>query len=175
MGKVLKMADAVGELTRIGPNTCIDANGNKIRTNVKVKHPGAGKGAGAGNPKIFQSPSDLIDAFNAFIDDVRDSDFETFPTKANFARFLGIDPKTVYNTIYKYFPEIKKEYMDVLADCLTEGATVGKWDKTMTIFCLKNWCSWADKAENVNTEIKPSLTDKKTADRLIKEYTERSK
>lgn len=175
MGKVLPMSQAVGELTRIGKTTCIDEAGNKIRTHSGVKNPGAGQGTLSGKPKAFSTPEDLIDTFSDFIEHVRLNEYSIYPTKANFARYLQITPRTVYNTLEIYFPEIKKMYIDMLSDCLTEGASLGKYEKTMTIFCLKNWCNWADKQENVNTEIKPKLADKATADKLIKQYTERQK
>lgn len=172
---VVPMSKAVGELTRVSPSTCIDESGQKVRTHSKAKNPGAGQGKGGGHPRAFNTPDDLLDSFDDFLSYVRLTDFGIYPTKANFARYMQIDAKTVYNTVEKYFPEIKKRYIDMLSDCLTEGASVGKYDKTMTIFCLKNWCNWADKAENVNTEIKPALVDKATADKLIKEYADRHK
>lgn len=175
MGKVLPMSQAVGEVTRIGKTTCIDQAGNKIRTRSGIKEPGIGQGVNGGQPRAFSTPEDLIDSFTEFIEHIRLNDYSIYPTKSNFARYLQITARTVYNTVDKYFPEIKKTYIDMLSDCLTEGASVGKYDKTMTIFCLKNWCNWADKQENVNAEIKPTLTDKATADKLIKEYTERKK
>lgn len=172
---IIPMSKAVGGVTRVNPSTCIDEAGQRVRTHSKIKNPGAGKGYGAGKPKAFDTPEDLIDSFTGFIEYVRLNDYGIYPTKANFARYMQITPRTVYNTVDRYFPEIKKTYIDMLSDCLTEGASVGKYDKTMTIFCLKNWCNWADKAENVNTEIKPTLTDKATADKLIKEYADRHK
>lgn len=175
MGNVLKMSQADGELTRVTSTTCIDKNGNRVRTHTDVKNPGAGQGKGGGQPKAFNTSDDLLSTFYAFIEHVRLNDYAILPTKANFARYTEIDAKTVYNTLERYFPESKKTYQDMLADCLAEGASLGKYDKTMTIFCLKNWCNWADKQENVNTEIKPKLADKATADKLIKQYTERQK
>ncbi len=175
MGKVLPMSQAVGEVTRIGKTTCIDEAGNKIRTHSQIANPGAGSGKGGGQPRAFKSPEDLIDSFYDFIEHIRMNEYSIYPTKSNFARYLQISARTVYNTVDRYFPEIKKTYIDMLSDCLTEGASLGKYEKGMTIFCLKNWCNWADKQENVNTEIKPKLADKATADKLIKQYTERQK
>lgn len=172
---VVKMSEAVGEVRRISPTMCVDSVGNKIKTHGKAQNPGAGQGQGGGQPRAFNTPDDLLDSFDDFLNYVRLTDFEVYPTKANFSRYMEIDAKTVYNTVEKYFPEIKKRYIDMLSDCLTEGASIGKYDKTMTIFCLKNWCNWADKTDNVNTEIRPTLTDKATADKLIKEYADRHK
>ena len=136
---------------------------------------GVGKGIGGGQPRAFKDATDLLDAFTDYIDHIRLTDFSEVPTRANFARWTGADRKTIYNTINNYFPQTKSTYSDMLADCLSEGAIAGVYDRTITIFCLKNWCNWADKTDNVNTEIKPTLADKETADKLIKEYVERQK
>ena len=33
------------------------------------------------------------------------------------------------------------------SDTITTGGMLGKYNPTMTIFALKNWCNWKDKAE----------------------------
>lgn len=172
---VIKMSEAVGEVKRTSKCYGMDEEGNKIITNSKVKNLGAGQGKGGGQPRVFKNADDLLESFSDYIEHVRVTDFSEAPTRANFARWAGADKKTIYNTINKYFPQTKSTYSDMLADCLSEGAIAGVYDRTITIFCLKNWCNWADKTDNVNTEIKPTLADKETADKLIKEYVERQK
>lgn len=174
-GNVIKMSEAVGKVERISPSVAIDEAGNKVRTAGHVKNPGAGERTGAGRPRVFKDADDLLQAFSDYIDHIRVADFSEVPTRANFATWTGADRKTIYNTINQYFPQTKSIYSDMLADCLSEGAISGVYDRTITIFCLKNWCNWADKAENVNAEIKPTLADKDTADKLIKEYIGRQK
>lgn len=175
MGNVIKMSEATLPVKRTGKTTAIDAEGRKVRTNSQVKELGVGTGTGAGKPRAFETGDDLLNAFTAFIDYVIDSEFSVYPTKRAFAEWMGIDRKTVYNAVNVYFPQAKKTYTDMLADCLAEGVASGAFPTSFTIFALKNWCNWADKTDNVNTEIKPTLADKETADRLIKEYVDRKK
>lgn len=175
MGNVIKMSEATLPVKRTGKTTAIDAEGRKVRTNSRVKELGVGNGVGGGQPRVFKDATDLLEAFTDYIDHIRLTDFSEVPTRANFARWTGADRKTIYNTINNYFPQTKSTYSDMLADCLSEGAIAGVYDRTITIFCLKNWCNWADKTDNINTEIKPTLADKETTDRLIKEYVDRQK
>ena len=46
----------------------------------------------------------------------------------------------------EYFPTIKKEFEKLQSDTITTGGMLGKYNPTMTIFALKNWCNWKDKA-----------------------------
>lgn len=174
-GNVISMSEAVGKVERVSKTVAIDEAGNKVRTAGHVKNPGVGTGTGAGKPRAFKTEDEFLAAFTDFIDYVIDSEFSVYPTKRAFARWMGLNPKTVYNAVNVYFPQSKKTYQDMLADCLSEGVASGVFPTSFTIFALKNWCNWADKTDNVNTEIKPTLADKETADKLIKEYVDRQK
>ena len=47
----------------------------------------------------------------------------------------------------EYFPTIKKEFERLQSDTIMTGGMLGKYNATMSIFGLKNWCNWKDKAE----------------------------
>ena len=122
------------------------------------------QGEGGGHPRAFKTSDDLLDAFLSYTDYVVDNDYIEVPTKGNFAKWCGIDRKTIYNTINKYFPDRKKDYKEILAEILTTGAMMGKWDRTITIFALKNWCDWSDKREDrVVNDSKVSIATREQA------------
>ena len=59
-----------------------------------------------------------------------------------------------------------------LADTITEGVNLGKYNTTMSIFALKNWCNWADKNEQkVETSTKQLVSKQEAKDQLRK-YSE---
>jgi hypothetical protein len=112
----------------------------------------------AGQPKTFESGEQLIELFESFCRDIKDSDYEELPTQTAFTRYLRehfktTDRKTIYTSLNKYFPDVKKEFETLLSDVLVTGAAKGKYREAITIFGLKNWCKWTDKQENVNTNL----------------------
>jgi hypothetical protein len=58
----------------------------------------------------------------------------------------------------EYFPTIKKEFERLQSDTIMTGGMLGKYNATMSIFGLKNWCNWKDKAEVENTVNVEDLT-----------------
>lgn len=104
----------------------------------------------AGQPRKFKDEKTMIQLFTAFCDFVRDEQFVQIPSQSNFCRWLSqnyqrTDRKTIYNSLNKYFPTIKKEFEVLQSDVIAEGAMLGKYNATMAIFALKNWCKWSDK------------------------------
>jgi len=100
-----------------------------------------------GRPRAFKSEEEVIKAFREFCSHIREDGFKEAPTKLNFSAWTNVDMHTLYLTLNRYYPTIKKEYESLLAEVLTEGAMTGAYQSTMTIFCLKNWCDWTDKQE----------------------------
>jgi len=110
-----------------------------------------------GRPRAFKTEKDVIDAFRKFCDHIRADGFVETPTKLNFSTWMGIDISTVFRTLNLYCNAIKKDYDAILSEVLTEGAMTGKYQPTMTIFCLKNWCDWTDRQEQ-KIDMKASMT-----------------
>jgi hypothetical protein len=48
----------------------------------------------------------------------------------------------------KYYPDVKGRINVLVSDVLAQGAALGFWNSTITIFVLKNWCRWSDKPES---------------------------
>lgn len=115
----------------------------------------------AGQPKKFQSGEELIELFRQFCRYVIDErEYSITPSQTNFCEWLEanrspVTVRTIYNALNKYFPDVKKDYEQLQSDLLAEGAMTGKYNPTMTIFTLKNWCNWRDKQE---TEISGGMT-----------------
>ena len=106
--------------------------------------------AGRGQPKKFKDGQQLIDLWQQFCDQIRENGYTEAPTQTAFRRWLGAhysdtDRKTIYNSLNDYFPNIKKEFESIRADVISEGTMLGKYQPTMSIFALKNWCSWSDR------------------------------
>lgn len=72
------------------------------------------------------------------------------PNQTNFARWLGVEHQRISEAIGDD-KEARDRYKRMLADCLSEGAMVGAYEKSSTIFSLKNLCDWADKYEDRST------------------------
>ena len=103
-------------------------------------------------PNKFKSGGQLISLWNDFCNEIIDNGFDKVPTQTAFCRWLAehyeeTDRKTIYNTLNKIFPAIKKDFEKLQSDTITTGGMLGKYNPTMTIFALKNWCNWKDKAE----------------------------
>lgn len=105
-----------------------------------------------GQPKKFDSGDELIRLWSDFNDEIRADGYIDVPTQTSYCRWLShnygaVDRKTIYTSLNKYFPTIKAEFERIQADTITTGAMLGKYNSTMTIFALKNWCNWKDKQE----------------------------
>ena len=108
-------------------------------------------------PNKFESGEQLISLWDDFCNEIIDNGFDKVPTQTAFCRWLAdnyeeTDRKTIYNSLNKIFPTIKKDFEKLQSDTITTGGMLGKYNPTMTIFALKNWCNWADKPENENEE-----------------------
>lgn len=70
------------------------------------------------------------------------------PTFYGFYNFVKEKKECSYHTVRRcfdeYWADIKKDFQDVRSDLLVRGGMLGKYQPTMTIFGLKNWCGWGD-------------------------------
>ena len=106
----------------------------------------------AGQPKKFSSGKQLIELFGSFCDEIIDNGFNRVPNQTNFCKWLekhysSVDRKTIYTSLNKYFPAIKKDFEQIQSDIIAEGGMLGHYQSAMSIFALKNWCKWTDKQE----------------------------
>lgn len=103
-------------------------------------------------PTKFKSGDELIDLWRQFCDEIVADGYKVIPSQTSFCRWLAVnyektDRKTIYNSLNKIFPEIKKEFDRIRGDVIAEGAMLGHYQPTMSIFALKHWCSWRDTPE----------------------------
>lgn len=138
------------------------------------------KQATAGHPKTFKNGEELCKLFDDFCRDIVSSEYDRIPSQSEFCRWLeqnykAADRRTIYNSLNKYFPAYKKRFETLQSDLITQGAMLNKYQPTMSIFVLKNWCKWADKpseeTENSNKEIAESI--KHLAEAISKPTKER--
>ena len=109
-------------------------------------------------PTKFKSAKQLIELWQEFCDEIVEAEFYTIPSQTSFCKCLtvhyeGADRKTIYNSLNKIFPDIKKDFEAIRADVIAEGSMLGKYQPTMSIFALKNWCKWTDKQEVTTANI----------------------
>ena len=122
-----------------------------------------------GQPKRFESAEQMIALWSDFCNEIVQNDFNSVPTQSAFCRWLsqnyeGTDRKTIYNSLNKYFPSIKKEFEQLQSDVIMQGGMMGKYNPTMSIFGLKNWCGWSDSGRVVTGR----YDEEKTEDALSK-------
>ena len=105
--------------------------------------------ASRGQPKRFKSEEQLVALWSDFCNEIVLNEFNTVPTQTAFCRWLSAnykdtDRRTIYNSLNKYFPSIQKEFEQIQSDVIMQGGMMGKYNPTMSIFGLKNWCGWSD-------------------------------
>lgn len=103
----------------------------------------------AGRPKKFRSGEQLFRFWKEFCFEIIDDGYKIAPTYTEFGRWLTrymgeADRKTIYNSLEKYFPDIKAKVEEMRADVIAQGMMTGKYQQTGSIFALKNWCKWRD-------------------------------
>lgn len=106
--------------------------------------------AGKGVPKKFKNGDELISLWTKFCDYIREINYKAAPTQTAFCRWLAenfdtVDRRTIYNSLNDHFPNVKRDFENIRADVISEGTMLGKYQPTMSIFALKNWCSWSDR------------------------------
>ena len=100
-------------------------------------------------PNKFESGEHLIELWRQFCNSIVENEFNTVPTQTAFCRWLEkeyekTDRKTIYNSLNKIFPSIKRDFEQLQSDVIMQGGMMGKYNPTMSIFGLKNWCGWSD-------------------------------
>ncbi len=108
-------------------------------------------------PNKFESAEQLISLWSDFCIEIAENDFYTVPTQTAFCRWLEknykkTDRKTIYNSLNKIFPNIKKQFEQIQSDTIMQGGMLGKYQPTMSIFGLKNWCGWGDNGTQSSRE-----------------------
>lgn len=130
----------------------------------------------AGKPRRFESGEQLVSLWSEFCAEIVEDGYQIAPTLTEFSKWLAValeetDRKTLYNALYKYFPEVKSQLEGIRADVVAQGSMLGKYHAAASIFALKNWCGWADKVEtqNVNKNFEMSALSDETIDRILAE------
>lgn len=120
--------------------------------------------AKSGQPKKFKDGNELIELFDEFCRGISATGYKRIPSQTEFCRWLGkhfkeVDRRTIYNSLNKYFPDIKKEFESLQSDLIAQGGMLGKYQSTMSIFVLKNWCRWSDKPIDDDTDGSDRIAD----------------
>lgn len=128
-------------------------------------------------PNKFESEEQFIDLLSCFLDELVQNDYNISPTQTEFCKWLSVnfkdtDRKTIYNTLTKIFPKLKKIWEQMISDVIAQGAMLGKYNSTMSIFALKNWCGWADKIENTNANFNIDAGKEKGLSEYLSEIKE---
>ena len=92
-----------------------------------------------GQPKRFESAEQMIALWSDFCNEIVQNEFNSVPTQTAFCRWLSAnyqdtDRRTIYNSLNKYFPALKKEFEQIQSDVIMQGGMMGKYNPTMSIF-----------------------------------------
>lgn len=110
----------------------------------------------AGQPKKFKKKefeNFVLEYFDE-IYNVQSGDNADIPTFYGFFQYVNKLRSCSFHTVRRcfdeYWADIKKDFEEIRADLLVRGGSLGKYNSTMVIFALKNWCNWTDKKEVKN-------------------------
>ena len=131
----------------------------------------------SGQPKRFKSAEQLISLWSDFCNDIVKENFYTVPTQTAFCRWLSenykdTDRKTIYNALNQYFPDIKKNFEQLQSDIIMQGGMLGKYNPTMSIFGLKNWCGWGDSNNTAYSRTDDNKAEDDPLTKALKEEAE---
>lgn len=105
-----------------------------------------------GQPRSFSNGKELVELYRQFCDEIKDNGYNTVPYITEFDRWIAgkaknADRHTIYLTIHKYYPEIKSQIEQIQSETMSQGAMLGKYKETSTIFALKCKCGWRENHE----------------------------
>lgn len=128
----------------------------------------------AGQPKKFESAEQLMELWGEFCAEIVANGYSIAPTYTEFSKWLctgsvEADRRTIYNSLNKYFPDIKNAVEATRADVVAQGTMLGKYQPSMSIFALKNWCGWSDKLETQNTNTNKNYDLSHLSDEQLRE------
>lgn len=114
-------------------------------------------------PNKFESAEQFIELWQNYCNEIIENGFKEAPTQTAFCKWLAdnyqeTDRRTIYNTLNKIFPDIKKDFERIRSDTVMMGGMLGKYQPTMSIFGLKNWCGWKDTGDT-NLSVKTAEDD----------------
>lgn len=131
-----------------------------------------------GQPKAFEE-QEFKDFVFQYLDEVyqnQNSDNPDIPTFFGFYNFVKQRKECSYHTVRRcfdeYWADIKKDFQDVRSDLLVRGAMLYKYNPTMSIFGLKNWCGWGDNGNNAYNRVEEHKEDDPLT-KALKEEAER--
>ena len=130
-----------------------------------------------GQPKVFEEQEfkDFVFQYLNEICQSQSGDNPDIPTFYGFYNFVKEKKECSYHTVRRcfdeYWADIKKDFQDVRSDLLVRGGMLGKYQSTMTIFGLKNWCGWGDNGRIADYGIEAEEDDPLT--KSLKEEAER--
>lgn len=110
-----------------------------------------------GRPKAFEKEEfkELVLEYMNHIYDMQNKGGQDTPTFFGFYRYVSEKTECSYHTVRRcfdeYWADIKKDFEEIRGDLISRGASMGVYNVTMSIFALKNWCHWKDKAEPEQT------------------------
>lgn len=105
-----------------------------------------------GRPRGFRSGKHLLDWYVAYCEGIEADGYKTVPTQSGFLRWcsrvkgIKVSRRTLYTALRSYYPEIREELELVQSDTIVAGTATGKYQQSIMIFALKNWCHWTDQA-----------------------------
>lgn len=96
-------------------------------------------------------PEELTELWRLFCADIVENRYATVPTVTEFVGFVArlreTGTKEVAAAVERHFPEARQAVEQMRADVVSQGSMLGKYQSTMSVLAIKNWCGWADKQD----------------------------
>lgn len=97
------------------------------------------------------SAKDLVVRWRQFCTAIVEEGYVIAPTITEFIRFVvrqtGATEEAVAAAVERHLPRVRQEVESIRGDVLSQGTMLGKYQSTMSVLAVKNWCGWADKQE----------------------------
>ncbi len=101
--------------------------------------------------KPVKDGAELVELWREFCAQIVEDGYTITPTVTEFIRFIarlrGAEETAVAGAVEALFPDARAAIERIRADVVSQGTMLGKYQSTMSVLAIKNWCGWADKQD----------------------------
>ncbi len=98
------------------------------------------------------SPQELVSLWRQFCANVVENGYAIAPTQTEFIRYVAqhrdAPEETVAAAVERHLPAVHRTVESIRGDVVSQGSMLGKYQSTMSVLAVKNWCGWADKQDS---------------------------
>ncbi len=94
---------------------------------------------------------ELTELWRLFCGEIVENKYTIVPTVTEFVQFVArrkaAEVEDVARAVERHFPDARQAVERMRADVVSQGSMLGKYQSTMSVLAIKNWCGWADKQD----------------------------